>query len=64
MISWLSKKTCDWFHAGGDIKRDPYGRINWQCRTCERWGIPVDKQTERLITEAAIRSKLKEKNHG
>ncbi len=52
-MNWLKNKLCDWFHAGGDIKRDCHGRINWQCRTCSRWAIPVNPQTERLITDNA-----------
>lgn len=46
---------CGWTHGGGDIKRDPYMRINWQCRKCGRWAEPVDLQTERLIVERDIR---------
>lgn len=61
MISWLMDKWCSWFH-GGDIKRDCYGRINWQCRECGRWGVPVDAQTERLMIERDIAAKLKERN--
>jgi len=53
---------CNLFHGGGKIKRDCYGRINWQCTKCLRWSDPVDSQTERLITEEAIEAKLKEKN--
>jgi hypothetical protein len=52
----LRERWCDWFHGGGTIKRDPYGRVNWQCG---RWGEPVDKQTERLVTDAALREKAK-----
>lgn len=58
-MNWLKNKLCDWFHAGGDIKRDCYGQINWQCRTCSRWGQPVDLQTERLITDNAIRESIR-----
>jgi hypothetical protein len=54
VMNWLKNKLCDWFHAGGDIKRDCHGRINWQCRTCSRWADPVDPQTARLITDNAI----------
>jgi len=60
-MNWLKNKLCDWFHAGGDIKRDCYGRINWQCRTCSRWAQPVDLQTERLITDNAIRESILER---
>lgn len=55
MINWIKTAWCDWMHEGGDVKRDPYMRINWQCRTCGRWGEPVDPQTERLIVESDIR---------
>ena len=55
----LNTLWCDLFHGGGQIKRDCYDRINWQCSKCLRWSDPVDKQTERLITEAAIDAKLK-----
>ena len=66
-MNWLKKKLCDWFHAGGDVKRDYSGRINWQCRTCHRWGEPVDPQTERLIVDADIRKAIQaeiERAHG
>lgn len=46
---YLTVKMCDWFHGGGDIKRDASDRINWQCRLCGRWAGPVSK-----IDEAAI----------
>jgi hypothetical protein len=59
MIELLSTKWCSWFH-GGRIKRDCYGRINWQCDKCGRWGEPVDKQTERLIVDAEIRARSKQ----
>lgn len=48
---------CDLFHGGGTIKRDHYGRINWQCSKCGRWSIPVDKQTENQITDRSIAAK-------
>ena len=54
MTDWLKGKWCSLFHGGGAILRDCYGRINWQCVTCGRWSTPVDKQTEKLMTEAAI----------
>jgi hypothetical protein len=53
-MSWLRSMICDWFHAGGRIKRDAYDRINWQCDTCGRWAEPVDKKTEELIIESHI----------
>jgi hypothetical protein len=57
-MNWLKNKICDWFHAGGDIKRDCYGRINWQCRSGYRWGEPVDPQTELLMTAANIKEAI------
>lgn len=56
----MRKWWCSWFHGGGEIKRDCYDRINWQCVKCGRWSTPVDKRTERLIrliTETAIKEK-------
>jgi len=58
----LRESWCDWFHGGGTIKRDPYGRINWQCDKCGRWGEPVDKQTEQLMIDAHIKKALRRKN--
>ena len=49
MLDWLTKHWCSWFHGGGQIKRDCYDRINWQCGKCGRWCDPVE---------------LKEKNNG
>ena len=60
-MNWLKNKICDWLHAGGDIKRDYSGRINWQCRTCSRWGEPVDPQTELLIVAADIRKAIRDR---
>lgn len=54
MTDWLKEKWCGLFHGGNTILRDCYERINWQCVSCGRWSIPVDKQTEKLMTEAAI----------
>lgn len=54
MTDWLKEKWCSLFHGGGAILRDCYGRINWQCVSCGRWSTPVDKKTEKLMTEAAI----------
>jgi hypothetical protein len=58
-MNWLKNKICDWFHVGGDVKRDYSGRINWQCRTCDRWAEPVDLATELLIVEADIRKAIR-----
>ena len=51
---------CDWFHGGGDIKRDDQGRINWQCRKCGSWADPVTLKDEAAVVDAA----LKERNNG
>ena len=50
---------CSWFHGGGDIKRDAQDRINWQCRKCGRWSVPVDPKEEARAVEQA----LKERNN-
>ena len=42
MTEWLTKQWCSWFHGGGQIKRDCYDRINWQCSKCGRWCAPVE----------------------
>lgn len=48
---------CDWFHGGGDVKRDPQNRINWQCRKCGRWSSqPVELETENRIINSHINS--------
>jgi len=60
-MNWFKQKWCDWFHGGGDIKRDANGCINWQCRTCGRWGNPVPKETERRVIDADLRERLGEK---
>ena len=61
-MKWLTDWICDWFHEGGDIKRDCHDQINWQCRTCGRWGEPVDKQTEERIVDADIRARSSHDN--
>lgn len=58
LIDKLKRMICDWFHACGRVKRDPSGRINWQCDTCGRWGDPVSLETERRIVDADIRSAM------
>lgn len=48
----LKQLLCDWTHGGGDIQRDPLGRINWRCRKCGRWSPnPVPLQTEREVCD-------------
>jgi hypothetical protein len=64
VADWIAKLWCSWFHGGGEIKRDRYDRINWQCCTCGRWSDPIDSQTERLLIDSDIEAKLKEKNGG
>ena len=54
MIDWLKEQWCDWFHGGGHIKRDCYGRINWQCDRCGRWGEPVERNDEDRIIDSVI----------
>ena len=61
MTGWFYIKWCDLFHGGGQVTRDPYGRINWCCSKCGRWSLPVDKLTEKLITESAIRARMEQK---
>jgi hypothetical protein len=51
---------CSWFHGGGDVKRDAQDRINWQCRKCGRWSVPVTQEEEE---DAAIEESLKERNN-
>jgi hypothetical protein len=62
MTDWLTKQWCGWFHGGGEVKRDCYDRINWQCGKCGRWSDPIDAQTERLLIDSDIEAKLKQKN--
>jgi hypothetical protein len=58
LIDKLKRLMCDWFHAGGRVKRDPSGCINWQCDTCGRWGDPVSLETEQRVIEGDIRREL------
>jgi hypothetical protein len=58
MIDKLKRLMCDWLHAGGRVKRDPSGCINWQCDTCGRWGTPVSLETEQRVIEGDIRREL------
>ena len=48
---------CSWFHGGGDIKRDAQDRINWQCRKCGRWSVPVETQEEARAIEQALKER-------
>ena len=50
----LTAKICDWFHGGGDIKRDEYDRINWQCRKCGRWADPVSIEDEQATIKELL----------
>lgn len=54
---------CEWFHGGGDIKRDVYGQINWQCRKCGRWAEPVSKQTEQHIIDIHVKEKIQQRRN-
>lgn len=58
LINKLKRLMCELSHAGGRVKRDQSGRINWQCDTCGRWGDPVSLETERRIVDADIRSAM------
>jgi hypothetical protein len=60
MMNKFKTFWCSWFHGGGDIKRDAQDRINWQCRKCGRWSVPVDQKEEARAVEQA----LKERNNG
>jgi hypothetical protein len=51
MFEWLKIKWCSWFHGGGDIKHDPSGKINWQCRKCGRWCDPVSSNPNSKSTD-------------
>lgn len=54
-MTWLKKLICDFFHGGGTIRRDWYGRINWQCDKCGRWSDhPVPRDEERRFIDATI----------
>ena len=51
MAEWLTKIWCQLTHGGGDIKRDPSGLINWQCRQCGRWSDPVSREDEQRVID-------------
>ena len=52
MRKWLSKIWCAWTHGGGNIERDPEGRINWRCNRCGRWSDePVDPDVEGWVLD-------------
>lgn len=53
-MSWIMRQWCSLFHGGGDIKRDSIGNINWQCRKCGRWSIPVPKHIEALLLDTLL----------
>lgn len=54
MSTFLKRFWCDWFHGGGDIKRDKRDRINWQCRKCGRWADPVTPGDEVAVASAGL----------
>jgi hypothetical protein len=60
MNNWLKVQWCDWFHGGGQIKRDEHGRINWQCDKCGRWADSVEVEEERKMTDSYIIDALKQ----
>lgn len=59
VLDWLAREWCRWTHGGGDIKRDPLDRINWQCRKCGRWSDWVPPEEERAEVERALRERRK-----
>lgn len=56
-MNWLKEFWCSWFHGGGDIKRDAFDCINWQCRKCGRWARPVSNEDEAAVIDDAIRAR-------
>lgn len=55
MLEWLAKTWCALMHVGGDVCRDPQGRINWRCRQCRRWSDePVTPETEKFVLDREI----------
>lgn len=60
--AWIARKVCDWWHSGGRVKRDPQGRINWQCDTCGRWSdSPVHSAVERAVIADELERKEDER---
>ena len=56
MIKFLLKKWCELIHGGGRIKRDPQGRINWQCDVCGRWSdYPISLEEEEETYNQAMK---------
>ena len=60
----IKRIWCSWMHGGGTVKRDPLGRINWQCAKCGRWCDPVIKRSEKHMNEvdATPHTKIPEMN--
>ena len=51
----LRKFWCNWFHGGGHVRRDVFGRISWRCAKCGRWSdYPVPTAEERAVIAAMI----------
>jgi hypothetical protein len=50
----IQEAWCSTTHAGGYVKRDAQGRINWQCARCGRWGDPVSIEDERDMVDYYI----------
>jgi len=62
MRHWIAKIWCQWTHGGGNIKRDPKGRINWQCNQCGRWSNhPVEPEAENWALDTEIAKYQKRK---
>ena len=51
----IKRIWCSWMHGGGTVKRDPLGRINWQCAKCGRWCDPLSSADEASPAVDAIR---------
>ena len=53
-MMWMKEFWCNMAHGGGDVKRDPQGRINWQCGKCGRWSDPVASDDEKELIDRDI----------
>lgn len=58
MREWLRAIWCSWTHGGGRIKRDPQGRINWQCDKCHTWAEPVSADDEAKVIDRSYEERL------
>jgi hypothetical protein len=51
VLDGIASEWCRATHGGGQIMRDPSGRVNWQCSKCGRWAQPVPEQDERALVD-------------